>query len=140
MTAEAKGIAVIYVWTALLGAMVRVAFNCLWFAPFTFRNTWISAARYSSQDLKQTFWRSFFWMVILSLMMSAFLVGMISALGKTSWLSGLAAAGLLWIGIVMPTQLSELVWNKKNTTLCLLDAGSDFTSFLGMGVVIGVVL
>ena len=51
--------------------------------------------------------------------------------------TGLMTAFWMWLGFVLPVQLSATIFGSKNWKLLGIDAGHNLVSLLAMGVVIG---
>ena len=54
-------------------------------------------------------------------------------MGVTSFWDGVIAGGIIWVGFVLPTQASLLIWEKRSWKLFLLDNGNWLIGLIVMG-------
>jgi len=121
---------------ALFGAIASFAFGAAWYGVLG--KAWMKAAgltpdqtRLSAGTMILTF--------LCQFLMAFIFAGVIYHVDGTSIRSGLISGFLLWLGIVLTTQIVNHRFQKQPWSLTLIDSGHWFGVLMIQGIVIGAV-
>jgi len=74
---------------------------------------------------------------VLGALIAYFLSFFEGYLNVTTVADGMFVAFCAWLGFVVPTEFSSVIWQKKTFRLFFIDAGANLLSFVVMGGIIG---
>jgi hypothetical protein len=126
---------------ASIGAMV-VGF--LWYSPILFGKQWAKLKGYTEEYLKteqkkmgKLYGLSFLATLLMAYMLSHVMVLSNAFYGYGMLQTGLTSAFFMWLGFVMPIQLTSQLFGEKKWKLFCIDTGYQLASLIVMGAVIG---
>lgn len=109
----------------LVSALVAFGISSFWYSPFLFGNEWMNLNKISPKDMenikKVGVIRSYIVQFILTIITFAVLGFLVSMSGAQSGTDGAFIGFLVWLGFVLPTSVSGLLWKKESFTLILID-------------------
>ncbi len=132
---------VINYWAVLLSAVVSMVIGSIWFGPL-FGKKFMEACdmdKWSPEkqaEMKKSMMVSYVGQFIASLVSFYALAWLVSALGYTTVMGGVAVAMLIFIGFMVPHKLGDALWGGK-AVLFWLGVGSSFFIMLAGGAILG---
>lgn len=107
-----------------------------WYSPKFLGTLWAKEHQFDLETLKPT--ALHFAGAILVSFLTAFVFSLIiNWVGvATSW-EGILLAFLIWLGFVVTTHFSGVIWAKKPLKVYLIDTGFQLVSLLMMGAILG---
>ncbi len=133
-------------WMAVAGATVAsFVIGMLWYGPL-FGKKWMSLMGFTKKTMKSMKMSPGQSMAlgVVSMAVMAFVLALIVALVKIVYPAypalnaGLFAAGLVWVGFSMTSELGSVLWENRPWSLFVLNAAHSLISLLVMGAIIGV--
>lgn len=129
----------------LLAGVVSMVLGFLWYSPILLGKPWMKERGMSAESLKKSqkemgkwYGLSFVVSLITAYVLSHVMTLSINFFQYEALSAGLTTAFWMWLGFVMPVQLTAMIFSdKKNWKLFGIDTGYQLVSLLGMGVVLG---
>ena len=129
----------------LIAAVVSMALGFLWYSPMVLGKQWMRERGFTAEGMKKAqsemgkwYALSFVITLITAYVLSHVMVLSQNFFGYPMLQTGLTTAFWMWLGFVMPVQLTGVIFSdRRNLTLFGIDTGYQLVSLLGMGVVIG---
>jgi len=115
-------------------AIASFIFGAVWYGVLG--KAWIQAAGLTKEQTKPdsaTLGTAFFCQVIMAFVFA----GIIFHTGETTIRAGIISALMIWVGIVMTTQIVNHRFQGKSWNLTLIDGGHWLGVFLIQGILIG---
>ena len=132
-------------FAVLVAAVVSIGIGFLWYAPAVLGKPWMKEKGYSSESLKKEqkemgkFYAVSFGLAIIMAYALAHVMFLSQNFYDYPMLStGVMSGFFMWFGFVMPVQLTNQIFGKKNWTLFGIDTWYQLVSLLVMGVVIDI--
>lgn len=108
--------------TLLISALVGFGIGSFWYSPFLFGKEWMEGRNISKDDIKtNSVFRSYIVQFISSVITFFVLGFIINSVGVTNSSEGAFIGALAWLGFIIPTSISGLLWKKESWTLFLID-------------------
>lgn len=129
----------------LVAGVVSMAVGFVWYSPILFAKPWMKEKGYTAEGLKKAqkemgpmYALSFVLGLVMAYVLSHVMT-MAQAYFDYSMLStGLTSAFWMWLGFVMPVQVTAQIFGEKKWKLFGIDTGYQLVSLVAMGVVLGV--
>ena len=128
-----------------LAAVASVVIRILWYSPRYFGKWWSVFNGYPAESQRhlQKKWNLYSFSFVLALLTAYMLWGFM-ALAENFYhfprvQNGLTTGFLLWLGFMMPVQLTHEIFGSKKWWLFAINTGYQLVSILVMGLVLGVV-
>lgn len=130
----------------LLAGVATMALGFLWYSPILLGTIWMKEKGFTSESIKNA-QKDMGKLYGLSFVVSLFTAYVLSHVMTMSenffhypmFSTGLISAFWMWIGFVMPVQLTSTIFGNKNWKLLGIDTGYQLVSLLIMGVVLAVI-
>ena len=123
----------------ILAAAANMMIGMLWYSPLLFGNTWMKLMGLTSERIKQqaaqmnkTYMISF----IGAILEAAVLRLLIGYLPFSDISRGMILGFWLWLGMIAPVQLTEVLFGGKSVKLFALNTGYQLVAILAMGGII----
>ncbi len=125
----------------LVAAVVSMVIGSIWYGPLCGKKfmTEMGMDKMSPEQIaeaKKGMWMSYVLQFVGSLVMFYVLARFMGIAGAMTVNAGLMVAFWVWIGFVVPVQLSQAVWGGK-MTLFWISAGNMLVTLLASGAIIG---
>ncbi len=128
----------------MLSAIASMVIGFIWYSPLLFAKPWMKLMGYTSNSLKEAqkkMGTNYFLSFVLTLV-SAYVLSHVTFLSqyffKYDKLStGLISAFWMWLGFVMPIQMSDFLFGGKKFKLFAINTGYQLASMIAMGLIIG---
>lgn len=128
----------------LLASVASMIVGFLWYSPMLFGNIWAKLKGYTSQSLKveQKKMGKYYLISFVLALLTAYLLSHVMMMSLAFYNHGimqtaLSSAFFMWLGFVMPVQVTSQIFGEKKWKLLLIDSGYQLVSLLFMGIVIG---
>lgn len=138
MNIEVNYLAVLFAGAASMAA------GFLWYGPMFFGKLWMKEKGYTEQSMKKakTEMGKVYGISFILSFVSAYVLTHVMVMSENFFHYPMASTGLIsafwmWLGFVMPTQVTATMFGNKNWKLLKIDAGYQLVSLLAMGFVIG---
>ena len=128
-------------WAILVSAVAAMVIGSVWFGPL-FGKMYIhemgmdTMSPEKQAEMKKGMMLTYVWQFIASLVMFYVLAWLIGATGHMSLMGGMKAAGLAWLGFIVPLKLGDALWGGK-MTLFWLSIGNSLITLVVGGAIIG---
>lgn len=120
----------------LVAALIYFVFGALWYSPLLFAKPWMESAGLSEKDVQGGSALIYIFPLIFYIIAAVVAAVLIKALGLTSILEGIFLAGLGWMGFLLPSMGSSMVFESRPTKLFLIYGGYHLLGFLVLGIVL----
>jgi len=129
----------------LFAAVASMVVGFLWYSPLLFGHQWmklVGLTKEKMEDAKGEMGKTYSISFVLSLL-TAYVLSHVMALSENFFGYGMLQTGLtsafcMWLGFVMPVQLTDVLFGSKKTQLFAINTGYQLASLLAMGVVLGI--
>lgn len=128
-------------WPILVAAIVTFGLSALWYSPFLFGQMWARLAKVDDNDVAETkargIWKLYivqFIATLISFFVLAFIIASTSSAGTGN---GIFIGFLVWLGFVVTTTLSGVLWEKYTFKLAVIDTLSVLLNLMVGGAIIG---
>jgi hypothetical protein len=117
--------------TVFFAAMAFFLLGGIWYSSFFFGPLWLKLCGFTKEDSRG--WKRYFVALIQAVIMAYFLAFVEVYLRVTSFWDGVIGGGIVWLGCVVPVQLSSVLWEKKSIKLYFLNTLYFLLGYLVMG-------
>ncbi len=132
-------------WLAVVVCVVvNMVSGFLWFSPRTFFPAWWKGIGKSESDrpggvggMGMTWGLTVVSALVQAVFLSLLVTAMGAGQGGTSFLSGLTAGFIAWLGFVAPTNLVNKLFAGHGLKVWAIEAGNHLLNFLLMGGILG---
>ena|SRR3989344_4140803 len=128
-------------WPVLVAAVVSFGIGALWYSPILFGKEWMTLTKMSDSDMEAAkakgMWKSYVVHFIATLISFLVLAFISTTIGIANAGDGAYIAFLLWLGFVLPINVSEYLWKKAPIKLVIIDTVNVLVSLLIGGAIIG---
>ncbi len=116
---------------AVLGAtLATMILGMLWYSPPVFGKMWMRETGITAAKAEKGMKRSFIIGTLSNLLLAYFLALLLVIVRPGSFQAAFLFGSMLWLGIVVPLELSGVAWERRSWTLLLINAGWSLVSFL----------
>lgn len=129
-----------------LAAIVAMVIGFLWYSPMLLGKPWMKEKGYSSEQLKkeQKEMGKWYGVSFVVALITAYVLSLVMTLGENFYhqselSTGITSAFWMWLGFIMPVQMTATIFGGKNFKLFGIDAGYQLASILAMGAVLALV-
>lgn len=127
-----------------LAAIVSMIAGFIWYSPSVLGKPWMKASGHTPDSLKkaQKEMGKLYGLSFLVALLTAYVLFHVMGLSYNFYHYSMISTGIIsgfwmWIGFVMPVQLTDAIFGKKNWKLFGISTGYQLVSLVLMGVVIG---
>lgn len=127
----------------LIASVVSMVLGFLWYSPMILGKPWMKAKGFSAEKLKKAqkeMGKLYALSFVVSLITAYVLYHVITLSANFFEYSpiqtGLTTAFWMWLGFVMPVQVTSTIFGDKNWKLFGIDTGYQLVALLGMGIVL----
>jgi hypothetical protein len=132
------------VLAVLLAAVASMVLGFLWYSKMLFGAKWASLKGYTDESLKAAqagmgkLYGVSFVVAIITAYVLAHVMGLAEAFYNYPMVqTGFTSTLWMWLGFVMPVQLTGQIFGEKKWKLLAIDTGYQLASLVVMGIVIG---
>jgi len=130
-------------WLAVLVAGVaNMMVGFLWYSPLLFAAPWMKLSGMTKEKIAKSNMTKTYGVSFLVGLVTAFVLAHVMGLSMNffhySGLStGINTAFWMWLGFIMPVQLTSWLFDGRSFTLFLINTGYQLAALVAMGIVIG---
>jgi hypothetical protein len=128
----------------LVAAVASMALGFLWYSPMGLGKPWMKLKGYTDESLKsaQKEMGTLYGVSFVVALVTAFVLSHVMTLSQNFYgypevQTGLTTAFWMWLGFIMPVQVTAVIFGDKNWKLLAIDTGYQLASVLVMGLVLG---
>ena len=124
-------------WLAILIAVVaNMVLGFLWFGPL-FGKAWMAAVGKTEEDRPDAGAGMYVAPIVGALIGAIVLWNVMSAMGTTDLVGGIAAAFWVWLGFIAFTGLTNSMFRGDKTALWVLESSAHLVGFAITGAILG---
>lgn len=127
----------------ILASIASMALGFLWYSPMVLGKTWMKEKGFTQESLKkaQKEMGKLYGLSFVVSLVTAYVLSHVMTMSSNffhySMLStGLTSAFWMWLGFMMPVQITATIFGTKNWKLLGIDTGYQLVSIMAMGVVL----
>ena len=127
----------------IVAAVVYMVVGFAWYSNYLFGKIWMKLAGHTPESLKkaQSEMGMLYGVGFVAALLMAFVLSHVMTLSQDFYgfpkvQTGLTTAFWMWLGFIMPVQLIDQIFGKKNWQLLAVNTGCQLVSLLAMAVVI----
>ena len=130
-------------WAILGAAIATMIVGFIWYSPALFARPWMVAMGYDPDDktkideMRKGAGKMYGITFILSLLGAFVLAKIISGLTIETVYHGVKVAFGVWLGFLMPVQLTDKMFSRRPFNLFLINTGYQLAAYLVMGAILG---
>lgn len=120
----------------LLAAVVSMAIGFLWYSPYGLGKSWMEVMGWAESEFKQRqkeMGMMYALIAVVALIQAFVVYHLVAFMGAISLLGGLFTGFWLWVGLVMPVQLSNTIYEGKPWKLFIINTSYYLVSLMLMG-------
>lgn len=128
----------------LLAAVASMGVGFLWYSPIVLGNQWMKLKGYTKDSLQKAqkemgklYALSFAVALITAFVLSHVMTMSENFYGYPKLQTGLHTAFWMWLGFIMPVQMTATIFGDKKWALFKIDTGYQLVSTIVMGAVLG---
>lgn len=128
----------------LLAAVASMVIGFIWYSQMVLGKPWMKEKGFSAESLKKAQKEMGKWYAVsfVAALITAYVLSHVIVMSENyfrypSLQTGLTSAVWMWIGFIMPVQLTATIFGDKNFKLFGIDTGYQLVSILAMGAVLG---
>jgi hypothetical protein len=100
--------------------ILNIILGMLWYSPWLFGHEWAKAYKFDKKKLKATPWH-LVGSILVSLVTAIILATLVHEIHITHWRGSLLLAIYLWIGFIVTTHFSGVIWARKPLRVYFID-------------------
>lgn len=125
----------------LVAALASIVLGSLWYSPVLFGKEWMKLSKITEKDVaaakkKGGMWKYYLGAFVASLVTAYILAHFVDYAGATTIIGGLQLGFWVWLGFIVTTLLSSVLWEGKPVKLYLISIGYYLVLFLLMGALL----
>lgn len=130
----------------IAAAIISMILGFLWYSPILFAKPWMSLMGYTGERMKEAqkgmlklYGVSFIVTCISAYILYHVMVMSTNYFGYGAMQTAITSAISMWLGFIMPVQLTDVLFGSKKLQLFLINTGYQLASLLAMGITIALV-
>ena len=126
----------------LIAAIIPMILGALWYSPILFGKKWMTLMGKTEEELKagfnpvKTYGFSFLASLVMAYILGHFAIYATFATGATGFGAGMQTGFWAWLGFVVTTGSSTVLYESRKSGLFWINTGYYFVSLLLMGGVL----
>lgn len=130
----------------LVAAIVSMVIGFAWYSPMILGKPWMKLKGYTQESLKaaQKEMGKLYGLSFILALVTAYVLSHVMTLSEAFYgyerlQVGLTTAFWMWLGFIMPVQLTDQIFGEKKWQLFGINTGYQLLALLAMGVVIALI-
>lgn len=130
--------------SVLIAGVASMAIGFAWYSQALFGKSWMKLKGYSVDSMKaaQKEMGKLYALSFVASLVTAYVLTHVMVMSQNFYhyedlSTGLVAAFWMWLGFIIPTQLTATIFGEKKWQLLAIDTGYQLAAVLSMGAVIG---
>ncbi len=127
----------------ILGAVLSMALGFLWYSPYLFGKAWMKLMGYTQESLKkaQKEMGPMYGVSFVATLATGFVLAHMMEISEDFYdtsmmMTGITTAFWVWLGFILPVQLTEVLFGGKKWKLFAINTGYQLASVIVLGIVI----
>ncbi|MGA8165190.1 MAG: DUF1761 domain-containing protein [Waddliaceae bacterium] len=123
----------------IIAVVVYMAIGGIWYSPKFFGQIWVENMGYRPEELTghaKAWLGSIANAVVMAFVLAVFIHYFGESNEKTAY-NGACVGVLAWLGFVLPTQFSGVLWERRPLKVLFIHAGCMLLTLIIMGTIIG---
>jgi hypothetical protein len=120
---------------ALVAALASFLIGGVWYSPILFARAWMREAGLKEEELRRGLGKTFAGAFVMSVIAAINLAFFLGPDPSITW--GATAGALAGVGWVATALATVFLFERRSTTLILIDAGYLAVAYTAMGAIIG---
>lgn len=131
----------INLWSVLVSTVVSIIIGSIWYGPL-FGKKFMEASgmnKWTPEQqaaMKKKMMLSYAGQMVASFVMFFTVAGILTGFGKATAFDGMVGAFFIWLGIVVPVKVGDVMWGG-NKTMFWLVVGNMLVTLLAVGAIVG---
>ena len=128
----------------LVATVLAMVVGFLWYSPMMFAKQWMKLMGLTAESLKskQKEMGKMYALSFVAALVMAYVLFHVMAMSMNFFhydklMTGLTSAFWMWLGFVMPVQMTDTIFGGKKWMLFAINTGHQLVSLLAMGLVMG---
>jgi hypothetical protein len=129
----------------LFAAVASMVVGFLWYGPMLFAKPWMKLMGLTPERIKenQKEMTKMYMLSFVVALVTAFVLFHVMTMSRNFYnyaplVTGLTSAFWMWLGFVMPVQLTDVIFGGKQWKLFAINTGYQLVALLVMGLAIGI--
>ena len=129
-----------------LAAVASMVLGFAWYSPMVLGIPWMKLKGFTSEGLKkeQAKMGPMYGLSFVGALLTAYVLSHVIAFSENYFhysmlMTGLTSAFWMWLGFILPVQMTATIFGDKKWQLLGIDTGYQLVSVLAMGFVIGLI-
>ena len=138
------GVSVNYI-ALFIGGIASMAVGFAWYSPMLFGTTWMKLMGITEESMKtaQKEMGKMYGLSFVVTLLSGYVLAHVMTLSENFFhyprlSTGLISAFWMWLGFVMPVQVTDVLFGGKKWQLFFINTGYQLASLLVMGLILGI--
>lgn len=130
----------------LAASIVSMGIGFLWYSPMVLGKPWMKEKGLTSESLKkaQKEMGKLYGLSFIVSLVTAYVLFHVMVMSENFFhypllSTGITSAFWMWLGFMMPVQVTATIFGNKNWKLFGIDSGYQLVSILAMGVILAIV-
>ncbi len=121
--------------TVIVAALIYVIINAFWYSPLLFGSLWKELKGLKNENMRNR-WTAYFFHALCAFILAYFLSLIEVYVGANSFLDGIVAGFVIYLGFLFPLQIRDVILIKKRWKLFLLETIPAALALMTMGGVL----
>ncbi len=133
-------------FAVLIAAVASMAVGFAWYSPMFYGKQWMKLMGYTAETMKkaQKEMGKWYGLSFVVALVTAYVLSQVMGLSENFYhyprvQTGLTSAFWMWLGFVMPVQMTDQIFGEKRWKLLAINTGYQLVALLAMGIVLGFV-
>jgi hypothetical protein len=132
-------------FAVFIAAVASMVVGFAWYSPTLFGNQWMKQMGLTMSSIKkaQKEMGSLYFLSFIMALVTAFVLWHVMTMSESyfgySWFaSGISSAFWMWLGFIMPVQVTDTIFGSKKWGLFKINTSYQLASLIAMGIVLGI--
>jgi len=123
----------------IVAAVIYIAIGGMWYSPKFFGRMWMESMGYRPEELvdQRKVWLGSIANALVMAYVLALFIHYFGESGERTAYNGAGVGILAWLGFVLPTQFSVVLWEHRPLKVFLIHVGRMLFTLIVMGTIIG---
>ncbi len=129
----------------LIASIGALGLGFLWYSPLLFGIAWMKEKGLTQEKLNKAKegMQKLYALTFVASLVTAYVLSHVMALSQNVYrypnlVTGFSSGFWMWLGFIMPVQLTAAIFGDKNWKLLAIDTGYQLASIVTMGVILGI--
>lgn len=115
----------------VIATFANMIIGMIWYSSSAFGKTWMKLVKLTEADRKKTNMKQSFALGLLGAFLGCYILAvLLTIVHPTTVERALNFGFLLWLGLILPSEISGMAWEQRPMKLMLINGGWSFVSIL----------